>query len=70
MAERQSNFESKQFAVSQADAPMKPASSKRAREEQFNQRYMGLTRAEVALREKMAQKFGRKAGHLDATSTS
>jgi hypothetical protein len=29
---------------------------------------MGLSRAEVALREKMAKKFGRQAKHLDATS--
>lgn len=35
---------------------------------QFDERYLGLSRAEVALREKMAKKFGRQAKHLDATS--
>ena len=37
---------------------------------QFDQRYLGLSRAEVSLREKMAKKFGRQAQHLDAKSQS
>ena len=37
------------------------------RQDDFNDRYGGLTRAEVALREKMARKFGRVAKHLDRT---
>ena len=36
--------------------------------EQFDERYLGLSRAEVALRERMAKKYGRKANHLDATN--
>ena len=41
--------------------------TKKARDEQFDERYMGLSKADVALREKMAQRFGRKTTHLDAT---
>lgn len=35
--------------------------NRRPKDEQFNERYLGLTREEVALRERMAQRFGRKA---------
>ena len=34
------------------------------KKDQFNERYMGLTRREVALREQMARKFGGQASHL------
>ena len=49
MAERNTNQKSKSRQTAQ----------------QFDERYLGLSRAEVALREKMAKKFGRQAKHLD-----
>ena len=39
------------------------------RDERFDEKYLGLSKAEVALREKMAKRFGRKAQHLDATQS-
>ena len=49
--------------------PVASGRSKRTvNNEQFDERYLGLSRAEVALRERMAKKFGRRANHLDATN--
>ena len=41
---------------------------KQPRDAHFDERYLGLTPAEVAMRERMAKKFGRQAQHLDALS--
>jgi len=45
-------------------------SGARQRDTQHDERYCGLSRAEVSLREKMAKRFGRAAQHLDATAAN